>query len=138
MSETMDQCSKLRSLHEFAFCLNLGFAIALTTILTCLQRPIGFVHGQAQSPDLFRRMTIEINELLHRVPWDLLGTNVVLAAFTLLVCGVLLLVLKLVPRARGTRFILMLLAGISAVAAVPIAWTPYEPHSFSVVMSTSA
>lgn len=128
MSDEMkDQHTRLHSLHKLAFCGNLGFAIGLTTILLLLQKPIPFVHGRAQSPDLFRQMTIQINTLFHRVGWDLLGTNVALTSFAIVLCLILLVLLKVMDRTIGAKFILGSLAGITAVVAVPIAWTPYVP-----------
>jgi hypothetical protein len=135
--EIKGEHTRLHSLHKLAFCGNLGFAIALTTILLLLQRRVPFVHGEAQSPDLFRRMTIHINVFFHRVPWDWLGTNVALTSFSLVLLLIFLLLLEMIARTNRAKFILGSLAGITAVVAVPISWIPYQPGPGSYSVETS-
>lgn len=118
-----------RSLHLFAFCLNLGFAIALALSLFALRAPMTFVHQHVERADLYHQLAIRANLMFHRVPWDVMGTNIALTIVALSCCGILVFTMKLIDQTTAADILLSIGAGVTAITAVPALWFPYEPTS---------
>jgi len=118
--------ARIRRVHQILFCLNLGFAVAFVVTVLLMTSRLTFVHGRAESPDLFRQVLIAINMRLGRVPWDPLGAKIGLITLALLFFVILFLLSNLILRTRAAAVTLNAVAGIAAICAVPIAWFPYE------------
>jgi hypothetical protein len=110
--------ARIRRVHLILFCLNLGFAIAFVVTVLLTKSRMTFVHGRAESPDLFRQILITINIHFGRVPWDPLGAMVALISSTLLIFAILFLLLSLVLKTRVATVTLNAAAGIAAICAV--------------------
>lgn len=119
--------ARIRRVHQILFCMNLGVALAFVLTVVLMRSRVTFVHGRAESPDLFRQILIAINIHFGRVPWDPLGAKVALISLTLLIFVILfvLLNLGLKNRADVTH---NAVAGVAAICAVPLSLFPYEPR----------
>ncbi|MGC1107058.1 MAG: hypothetical protein WA876_11005 [Candidatus Acidiferrales bacterium] len=128
MTETMQSSRKfLRHSHEILFCLNSGFAIALALILFLASRSAAS-HGKSPSGRLFLEVIIKIEIFAHLHAWEnSLAFDVMLTGFTILFFLVLLLVLRFIAGTRARHAILNSIAGMAALAAVPVVWFSYQP-----------
>lgn len=120
-------------LHQVLFCLNLGFAVALFITLLLVEKRVPFVHGNAQSPDMFHRIWFDINIVLHRPPLHPLGGDFVLMGFTLVFSVLFLFCMYLLPRVAVDKFILSQAAGVTALVAVPLSWF-FQAHGSGIWM----
>jgi hypothetical protein len=117
----------LRHSHQILFCLNLGFAIALALILFLVNRAASS-HGKALVSRFFLEAIVRIEIFAHLHVWqDSLAVDVMLTGFTVLFFLVLLLLLRFIARTRARNIILNPIAGVAALAAVPVAWFSHDP-----------
>jgi len=116
---------RLELVQAAAFSLNLGYAVALTLTSLLITRPIGVARGGLESRNLFLQDLLSPEfRFLH--PWVFpLALDAALTAFTLACSVVLLLVLRLM-RGKFVHQVLHLVAGVSAITAVPLAWLSYN------------
>jgi hypothetical protein len=118
----------LRYLHETLFCANLAFAFALASILILTRNSILQI-GKGNSADGFRQVLTRINLVFHLNSLDPLGTDVLLVGLTALFFALLLILVRLVVKTHAADFILDSVAGVAAIAAVPVAWFSYEART---------
>jgi len=117
---------RLRFVREILFSLNLGYALALVTTFLLVRR--SWAHGATGSRDLFERVLLRVNLwFYHSAVLGPFGTDAVLTSFMLIFFLLLLLVLRLVARAGATSIVLNHVAGIAALAAVPLSWVFNKP-----------
>lgn len=131
MAQSATPISKrLRYLHGTLFCLNLAFAFAVpatdSLVLMAGQHIELAGHGGGEgSLNLLDRILLAINQSFYHWPALTLGSltaDTLLTSLTLVLFGLLLLTLRLIAKTGAIGIVLNQVAGIAALAAVPLSW----------------
>ncbi len=126
--KTAESPAVLEKLRAVLFCLNLGFAAALLVTLSFASRPIRFVHGIPESPDLFHRILFKIDVLFGKAPWDTFAATVAVVGLSLVFCVTFLALAYLLSPMFQINRSLNVIIGVFALGAVPLCWIPYHPR----------
>jgi hypothetical protein len=125
----------LRRLHQVLFCLNLSSAFAVpatdSLVLIAVRHIELAAHGGGEgSLSLLDRILLAINQSLYHWPARTLGSltaDILLTNLMLVFFGLLLLTLRLIAKTGAIDIVLNQMAGIAALAAVPVVWLLYSP-----------
>jgi hypothetical protein len=117
----------LRISHEILTSLNLAFALALAMTLA-IERRSELHIARTGAHDIFRELLLRINLFFyHQAALAPLAIDTVLAALTFTLFLLSLLALRLLARAGPMQAVLGPVAGIAALAAVPVTWVFHRP-----------
>lgn len=128
MLPTLPGNSKLSAFsQQVIFCLNLAFGLAMGTT-RILERKSELTLMATGVHDRFRQVLLKLGVFFYGGPvLAPLAIDVVLTALTIAFFVLLALTLKAIPRSDAAAPAWNLVAGLSALAAVPLSWLFFEP-----------